>query len=72
MPQRIREKRKNLSKCSWCGKLITAEPITVKTCCVNTPWYFCSNTCYKQFVVKWTKNQDALSKNKSSLKKGAF
>ncbi|MFN3504673.1 MAG: TRASH domain-containing protein [Caldimicrobium sp.] len=72
MPLQIKEKRKKLHRCSWCGKIITTEPLTVKTCCVNKPWYFCGEVCYKQFVSKWTKNQDALSKQKSTLRKGIF
>jgi hypothetical protein len=40
MPQKVKEKGKKLTKCSWCGKTISSEPIAVKTCCVNKPWYF--------------------------------
>jgi len=72
MPQELKRERKRLVKCSWCGKTITSEPISVKTCCVNKPWYFCSEACYKIFTQKWTANQDALKKGKSILRKGSF
>jgi len=72
MPLKVKEKGKKLTKYSWCGKTISGEPIAVKTCCVNKPWYFCSEMCYKQFTTKWVKNQDTLSKRKSTLRKGMF
>jgi len=72
MPLQVKEKGKKIVKCSWCGRLISGEPIAVKTCCVNKPWYFCGEACYRQFTAKWVKNQDALSKKKSSLRKGVL
>ncbi|MDW8094472.1 MAG: hypothetical protein RMI63_05550 [Caldimicrobium sp.] len=72
MPLQVKREKRKVNRCSWCGKIISGEPLTVKTCCVNSPWHFCGEVCYKQFTIKWTKNQDALSKAKSTLKKGLF
>ncbi len=70
MPLKVKKERKRLLKCSWCGKTIIHEPISVKTCCVNKPWHFCSEACYKSFAQKWTANQDALKKGKNILRQG--
>lgn len=43
----------------------------VKTCYVNKPWAFCSRECYKQFVAKWTRNQDA-GRGGGTLRKVVF
>lgn len=72
MPLKVKKEKRRLHNCSWCGKIISGEPLAVKTCCVNKPWYFCGTTCYQQFVIKWTKNQDALSKKRNTLRKGMF
>lgn len=72
MPLEVKKEKNKILRCSWCGRLITGEPLSVKTCCVNKPWHFCGDLCYRQFVAKWTKNQDALSKKESRLRKGAF
>ncbi|CCC81066.1 hypothetical protein [Thermoproteus tenax] len=59
MPFELKVQRPAVSRCSNCGKLINGPGIVVKTCCVNKPWVFCSKECYRQFLSKWTKNQDA-------------
>ncbi|MFP3233270.1 MAG: TRASH domain-containing protein [Sulfolobaceae archaeon] len=48
----------NALRCSWCGKFIHGEPITVKTCCNNKPWVFCSKQCYNMWVREWLKRQE--------------
>ncbi|AFA38734.1 MAG: TRASH domain-containing protein [Pyrobaculum sp.] len=71
MPFELKITRTVDLRCSNCGKIITGEPIVVKTCCVNKPWVFCSRECYKQFVAKWTRNQDA-GKGGGTLRKVVF
>jgi len=56
-------------RCTNCGKIITGSPIVVKTCCVNKPWVFCSRECYKAFLTKWTRNQDA-ARSGGTLRRG--
>ena len=71
MPFELKITRTVDLRCSNCGKIITGEPIVVKTCCVNKPWVFCPRECYKQFVAKWTRNQDA-GKGGGTLRKVVF
>lgn len=59
MPLELKLPKTTELRCSNCGRVITGTPISVKTCCVNKPWVFCSRECYRDFVAKWTKNQDA-------------
>ena len=59
MPFELKVQRSIELRCSNCGKLITGTPIVAKTCCVNKPWVFCNRECYRQFLAKWTRNQDA-------------
>ncbi len=59
MPFELKIQRPAELRCTNCGRLVREGAIVVKTCCVNKPWVFCSRECYKQFVAKWTRNQDA-------------
>lgn len=61
MPFEIRQNEKKLLRCSVCGKIIKERPIVIKTCCVNKPWYFCSNICYHKWRVIWLRRQEQLS-----------
>ena len=44
-------------RCSNCGRIITGDPIVVKTCCQNVPWVFCSKRCLQEFTARWARNQ---------------
>ncbi|ABL89146.1 ribosomal protein L24, conjectural [Pyrobaculum islandicum DSM 4184] len=68
MPFELKVQRPAELRCSNCGKLVGAGAIVVKTCCVNKPWVFCSRECYRQFVAKWTRNQEAAG---NRLRRGA-
>ncbi len=59
MPYELKVQKVVENRCTNCGRVIRDNPIVVKTCCVNKPWVFCSRECYRQFVVNWTRNQDA-------------
>ncbi len=59
MPYELKVQKVVENRCTNCGRVIRGNPIVVKTCCVNKPWVFCSRECYRQFVVSWTRNQDA-------------
>ncbi|MFP3311000.1 MAG: TRASH domain-containing protein [Caldivirga sp.] len=37
-------------RCTYCGRVISGQPIVVKTCCINRPWVFCSEECYNRFL----------------------
>lgn len=69
MPFELKVQRTTELRCSNCGRVIAANPIVVKTCCVNKPWVFCSRECYRAFISKWTRNQDA-ARGGGSLRRG--
>ena len=61
MPFQLRSSNVVALRCTNCGRILRGDSIIVKTCCVNSsPWAFCSKECYKQFMMKWVRNQDAL------------
>ncbi|MUN28320.1 TRASH domain-containing protein [Sulfolobus metallicus DSM 6482 = JCM 9184] len=47
-------------KCDWCKQVIKGKPLTVKTCCNNKPWVFCSERCYRQWMTEWLRRQEQI------------
>ncbi|MFQ6085875.1 MAG: hypothetical protein ACE5OY_06410 [Candidatus Bathyarchaeia archaeon] len=44
-------------KCQVCGRLITGEYVSRKTCCVNKLYVFCSEKCLQEWTRAWMRNQ---------------
>lgn len=55
-------------RCTYCGRVISGQPIVVKTYCINRPWVFCSEECYNRFLRQWLRNQEA-HRSKGVLRK---
>jgi len=62
LPFQLRSDTITALRCTNCGRLLRRDSsIIVETCCVNSsPWVFCGKECYRQFMVKWVRNQDAV------------
>ncbi len=61
MPFQLKANNVIAIRCTGCGRILRGQPVIVKTCCINsTPWVFCSKECYKSFMMRWVRNQDAL------------
>jgi methionyl-tRNA synthetase len=59
MPFEIKQNESNkIYRCETCGKLITSNPITYKTCCMNKPVYFCSKPCFTKWLSVWMRRQE--------------
>ncbi|NIR88039.1 TRASH domain-containing protein [Candidatus Bathyarchaeota archaeon] len=44
-------------RCQVCGKVITGNPVTRKTCCVNKLYVFCSDACMRRWTRNWLRRQ---------------
>jgi len=66
IPFEIREKITGVYRCEFCGKLINANPLIYKTCCMNKPVILCSKECLMKWLAEWGKNQEQLTRSRTA------
>ena len=67
MPFQLKADRR-LYRCAVCGRVVTGEPIMLRTCCMNRPVVFCSRACAEKWVREWLRRQEQLGRGRALVR----